>query len=118
VIKDEYQYLQESGARMGLLFDLLVGLMDKNAGGAFHVDWSWKLADLFQRAWTMCGTMTKEREEYIATLDNEITIHEWHSDHTERTENEGTGLRVVDFDQGILKWGELEAERPSSVSEG
>ena len=112
VISNKFQYLQEHGATMGLLYDVSVLLIDSHADGWFFVRWGMFLLLPREEEGDGVGSQVGgvvDREDCgkgrRTELRNEITIFELHNERCINDTITPSGLELVEFEKGFIKWG-------------
>jgi len=106
VIRGEYHYLQHNGIRMGLLYDLLVELMEVNFSVEAWADWGWLSVPAYRKNISKSDLTAEELERKVAARETYMAVREdhWHiNDLTWTDDDRRTGLKVAKFDMEILE---------------
>lgn len=104
VIPDHFQHLQERGTSMGLLWEVAVHMLDKNARTNVWIRWH-----MFP--WVpVIGD--GEDDQHLEGMEepprNEISVHVWWSSECYEKPGAPCGLSVGFFDDDIIAWIEVE----------
>lgn len=104
-ISSQYEYLQADGARMGLIYDILVHYVE-DWSGYFFIQWHMFPALPSDEA--VVDTPIEDVEHNMSPLENKITIHGAHETDcfdggpAERR-GETIGLKVIEFNKSVIE---------------